>query len=90
MLAHLSYPPDDAEGAAWLAGILGVSVRAEESCVSGLASAKVWDVVFETTPPVRLRSGWNGTVELEGKAYKAWQWGEGSIDLSLYAPTVGT
>ena len=86
LLAELSsYTSDDTEGAAWLAGILGVGITAQERCASGLDSMKVWDVVFGTTPPVRLGSGWTATLQLASKAYTAWQWGEGAVSLSIYA-----
>jgi hypothetical protein len=82
--------PFDAATTASLQALLGVTVTAEASCEyfplgpANEAPIPLWTVVFGTTPPVRVKSGELGTVELAGKDYAVWVWSDDSVSMTLY------
>jgi hypothetical protein len=69
VLAHFSRgAPIDATDGAAIAVILDIAVSTEQNCVYA-PDMPVWDIVFGTTPPVRVKSGSTGTLRIEGKDF---------------------
>lgn len=70
---------------------LGVPVHAEERCgyvaEAGYSQEPValWDLVVETDPPVLAKSGERTKVEIEGRDYVMWVWGEGYMSVAVFA-----
>lgn len=65
-----------------LAELLGITVSAEARCT--YAATLLWDAVFGTSPPVRVRSGTTGTLDIGGRSYGAWVWGFGTLSITIY------
>jgi hypothetical protein len=69
---------------------LGVPVHAEKSCDYmadygyGHHPAGLWDLVFETEPPVRAKSGERTALTLDGRDYEVWVWGEYGLSFTLH------
>ena len=45
----------------------------------------LWDAVFGTTPPAVAKSGELTLLTLGGRTYDAWVWGEGTVQIGIYA-----
>ena len=79
-----SSPPSEAQAAS-IADILGVPVTTERRC--DYTGPEDWldDVVFATTPPVRVKSGSAAVLTLGGKDYNVWaRAGRGSASFVIY------
>lgn len=48
-----------------------MGITREERCAY-TSSSFLSDILFHTDPPVRVASGTTGTLELGGRAYRAW------------------
>ena len=72
----------------WLESLLGVTVSAEQKCLYAADNGDenwLWDVVFGTSPPVRVSTGSAATLELGGQPCVAWLWGQtNAFRLVLY------
>ncbi|HET6284430.1 MAG TPA: hypothetical protein VFH73_25965 [Polyangia bacterium] len=89
LLASVAFAraPFDATTASALAQALGVAADAQEHCPYASSDSpyasngvlSLWDVVFQTTPPVRVASQSAGMVPIAGRDYNAWVSGEGNL-----------
>lgn len=66
-----------------LADLLGITVSAEATCTYA-APSLLWDAAFETNPPVRVKSGTTGTLDIGGRSYGAWVWGLDALTITIY------
>jgi hypothetical protein len=71
------------DGLAPLANLIGVPITLEQACAY-TTSVPLWDVVFGTSPPVRVASGTNGTVQIGGRSYRAWVWVGDYVRISIF------
>jgi hypothetical protein len=82
--------PFDGTTAAMLETLVGVPVAAEERCTYAIDALDgtpmpLWDVVFQTDPPQRVQSGTVGTIELDGREYDVWAWGQDYVSFTIYS-----
>jgi hypothetical protein len=77
-------PPFDAATAAAIERMLGVRANAQANCAYSTVIT-LWDVLFETAPPVRVSSETTSTVQIAGNDYNVWVLGEGGVWFALYA-----
>jgi hypothetical protein len=89
--AYTLSAPLQEPAASQLAQIFGVAVSAAKSCDyaapvdEGGSPTTLWDLAFDTVPPVRVQSGELGKVQLGGKDYAVWVWGERFMTFVVYA-----
>jgi hypothetical protein len=62
---------------------LGISVGAEEAC-SYTDTVKLWEVVFFTTPAVRVPSGTIGAFTTGGRNYRVWVRADTSFAMTIF------
>ena len=65
---------------------LGIGVFAERHCdyASGSETVALWDLVFDTDPPTRVRSGEINDLTYDGHDYSVWFWSEGIVHFSIF------
>jgi hypothetical protein len=62
--------------------VLGVPVTLESCAYT--STADLWDVVFGTSPPVRVKSGTLGSITIAGRAYRVWLWSQRPLDIIIF------
>jgi hypothetical protein len=70
-------------GAFALETVLGVGVTLERSCAY-TSTIDLWDVVFDTSPPVRVKSGTIGSITIAGRAYRVWLWSQSDFKFIVF------
>jgi hypothetical protein len=83
VLARMQGQPLNGGVAAPLTSLLGVNVALEQACPY-TDTVTLWDVVFGTTPPLRVSSGTVGTFTAGGRSYRAWVRADTQLSITIF------